>query len=100
MPLYRRLPKRGFKPIKKNLIAIFNINNLQKFIDSKKINNSETIDLNLLKKLKLVNKGIKKIKILGNGQIKDKINLEVDFMSKSVKDKLSKNGSTVKIKNT
>ena len=99
MPLYRRLPKRGFKPIKKNLIAIFNINNLQKFIDSKKINNSETIDLNLLKKLKLVNKGIKKIKILGNGQIKDKINLEVDFISKSVKDKLSKSGSTVKVKN-
>ena len=99
MPLYRRLPKRGFKPIKKNLIAIFNIENIQKFIDSKKINSSEKIDLNLLKKLKLINKGTKKIKILGNGQIKDKINLEVDFISKSVKDKLSKNGSTVKIKN-
>jgi len=99
MPLYRRLPKRGFKPIKKNPIAIFNIENIQKFIDSKKINSSEKIDLNLLKKLKLINKGTKKIKILGNGQIKDKINLEVDFISKSVKDKLSKNGSTVKIKN-
>ena len=99
MPLYRRLPKRGFKPIKKNSIAIFNIENIQKFIDSKKINSSEKIDLNLLKKLKLINKGSKKIKILGNGQIKDKINLEVDFISKSVKDKLSKNGSTVKIKN-
>tara|TARA_S200000501_G_scaffold26968_1_gene23210 strand:+ start:284 stop:754 length:471 start_codon:yes stop_codon:yes gene_type:complete len=100
MPLYRRLPKRGFKPIKKNPIAIFNIENIQKFIDSKKINSSEKIDLNLLKKLKLINKGTKKIKVLGNGQIKDKINLEVDFISKSVKDKLSKNGSTVKIKNT
>ena len=90
-------------PIRKLLIlvsyAIFNINNIQKFIDSKKINSSEKIDLNLLKKLKLINKGTKKIKILGNGQIKDKINLEVDFISKSVKDKLSKNGSTVKIKN-
>ena len=99
MPLYRRLPKRGFKPIKKKSIAILNIENIQKFIDSKKINNSVIIDLNLLKKLKLVNKGIKKIKILGNGQIKDKINLEVDFISKSVKDKLSKSGSTVKVKN-
>ena len=99
MPLYRRLPKRGFKPIKKNPIVIFNIENIQKFIDSKKINSSEKIDLNLLKKLKLINKGTKKIKVLGNGQIKDKINLEVDFISKSVKDKLSKNGSTVKIKN-
>ena len=99
MPLYRRLPKRGFKTIKKNLIVTFNIENIQKFIDAKKINNSEVIDLNLLKKLKLVNKRIKKLKILGNGQIKDKINLEVDFISKSVKDKLSKNGSTIKIKN-
>ena len=99
MPLYRRLPKRGFKTIKKNLIVTFNIENIQKFINAKKINNSEVIDLNLLKKLKLVNKRIKKLKILGNGQIKDKINLEVDFISKSVKDKLSKNGSTIKIKN-
>ena len=99
MPLYRRLPKRGFKTIKKNLIVTLNIENIQNFIDAKKINNSEVIDLNLLKKLKLVNKRIKKLKILGNGQIKDKINLEVDFISKSVRDKLSKNGSTIKIKN-
>ena len=99
MPLYRRLPKRGFNPIKKNEIAIFNIQNIQKFIDTKKIKISEKIDLNLLKKLKLVNKKIQKIKLLGNGELKEKINLEVDFISKSVKDKLSKNGSTVKIKN-
>ena len=100
MPLYRRLPKRGFKPIKSNLIAIFNIEKIQKFIDAKKIKNSDKIDLDLLKKLKLVNKGAKKVKILGNGEIKDKINLEIDFISKSAKDKLSKNGSTIKIKNT
>ena len=99
MPLYRRLPKRGFNPIKKNEIAIFNIQNIQKFIDTKKIKSSEKIDLNLLKKLKLVNKKIQKIKLLGNGELKEKINLEVDFISKSVKDKLSKNGSTIKIKN-
>ena len=49
--------------------------------------------------MKLVNKKIQKIKLLGNGELKEKINLEVDFISKSVKDKLSKNGSTVKIKN-
>ena len=100
MPLYRRLPKRGFRPIKSNSIAIFSIEKIQKLIDAKKINNSDKIDLDLLKKLKLVNKGTKKVKILGNGEIKDKINLEVDFISKSVKNKLSKNGSTVKIKNT
>ena len=99
MPLYRRLPKRGFNPIKKNPVAIFNIEKIQKFIDAKKIKNSDKIDILLLKKLKLVGKKTKKIKILGNGELKGKINLEVDFISKSVKDKLSKNGSTVKIKN-
>ncbi len=98
MPLYRRLPKRGFNPIKKDFIISFNIEKIQKLIDTKKIKNSDKINLALLKKLKIVNKKIKKIKILGNGEIKDKIDLEVDFISKSVKEKLSKNGSTVKIK--
>ena len=99
MPLYRRLPKRGFNPIKKNKIATLNIQKIQKFIDTKKIKSSEKIDINLLKKLKLVNKKTQKIKVLGSGDLKDKIILEVDFVSKSAKDKLSKNGSTVKIKN-
>ncbi len=99
MPLYRRLPKRGFNPIKNNIVAVLNLENIQKLIDTKKIKNSDKIDLSLLKKLKLINKKIKKIKILGNGELKDKVNLEVDFISKSVKDKLSKNGSTIKIKN-
>ena len=99
MPLYRRLPKRGFNPIKNNIVAVLNLENIQKLIETKKIKNSDKIDLSLLKKLKLINKKIKKIKILGNGDLKDKVNLEVDFISKSVKDKLSKNGSTIKIKN-
>ena len=99
MPLYRRLPKRGFNPIKKNKIATLNIQKIQKFIDTKKIKSSEKIDINLLKKVKLVNKKTQKIKLLGGGDLKDKIILEVDFVSKSAKDKLSKNGSTVKIKN-
>ena len=99
MPLYRRLPKRGFNPIKNNIVAVLNLENIQKLIDTKKIKNSDKIDLSLLKKLKLINKKIKKIKILGNGDLKDKVNLEVDFISKSVKDKLTKNGSTIKIKN-
>ncbi len=99
MPLYRRLPKRGFNSFKNSSIAIINIDNIQKFIDTKKIKSSDKIDITLLKKLKLVNNKIRKIKILGNGNLKDKINLEVDFISKSAEDKLSKNGSTIKIKN-
>ena len=97
MPLYRRLPKRGFNPIKKIDVAKINIGKIQFFIDNKKIKNSEKINLDLMKKIKLVSRKFNKIKILGNGVLKDKIDIEVDFLSKSVKEKLDKTGSTVKI---
>ena len=98
MPLYRRLPKRGFNPIKSIDIAKINIGNIQSHIDNKKIKSSETINIELLKKNKLINKNSQKVKILGSGDLKDKIILEVDFISKSVKAKLDKTGSTLKIK--
>ena len=98
MPLYRRLPKRGFNPIKSIDIAKINIGNIQSHIDNKKIKASETINIELLKKNKLINKNSQKEKILGSGDLKDKIILEVDFISKSVKAKLDKTGSTLKIK--
>ena len=98
MPLYRRLPKRGFNPIKSIDIAKINIGNIQSHIDNKTIKSSETINIELLKKNKLINKNSQKVKILGSGDLKDKIILEVDFISKSVKAKLDKTGSTLKIK--
>ena len=100
MPLYRRLPKRGFNPIKDTKIVKLNLYNIQSMIDKKKINVSDKINIDLLKKLKIFNKKIKKIKILGKGELKDKVTLEVDYISNSVKEKLSKNGSTIKLKNS
>jgi len=97
MPLYRRLPKRGFNPIKKTDVAKFNVGKIQSLIDSKKIKANEKINLDSLKKLKLISKKYNKIKILGNGDLKDKIDVEVNFISKSVKGKLDKTGSAVKI---
>ena len=52
----------------------------------------------MLKKTKLISNNCLKLKILGNGELKDKITLEVDFISKSVKDKLDKTDSILKIK--
>ena len=66
----------------------------------KKINVSDKINIDLLKKIKIFNKKINKIKILGKGELKDKVTLEVDYISNSVKEKLSKNGSTIKLKNS
>jgi len=98
MPLYRRLPKRGFNPIKSPEVGKINIGKIQSLLDKKKKKNSETINLSLLKKSKLISNNCLKLKILGNGELKDKITLEVDFISKSVKDKLDKTGSILKIK--
>ena len=98
MPLYRRLPKRGFNPIGKKQIAILNLNKIQTYIDKKNINSSDIINTELLKKLNLINKNSKKLKILGSGEIKDKINIEADLASKSAVEKLEKIGGSIQLK--
>ena len=98
MPLYRRLPKRGFNPLKKEKIAILNLDRIQKFIENKKISQDSKIDIETLKKANIVNKSFNKIKILGSGDIKNKINLNVDFISESAKKKLEKAGGTITLK--
>ena len=98
MPLYRRLPKRGFNPINKVKIAKINLEKIQTFIEQKTISPSETIDIKLLKKLKIINKNSQKLKILGTGEIKVKINVEADLISKSAKEKLEKIGGSILIK--
>ena len=98
MPLYRRLPKRGFNPIEKKNIAILNLNKIQSFIDKKNVKTSEILNSNLLKKLKLINKRSSKLKILGSGEIKNKINIEADLASKSAINKLEKIGGSIQIK--
>jgi large subunit ribosomal protein L15 len=74
MPLYRRLPKRGFKAIN-NKIAVINLSSLQKFHDEKRINFKDLIDLKILKEKKIINKKFEKLKILGSGEIKDKLEM-------------------------
>ena len=98
MPLYRRLPKRGFNPISRNNIAILNLDKIQSYIDKKNIKTSDILNSDLLKKLKLINKNSIKLKILGSGIIKDKINIEADLASKSAVEKLEKIGGSIQLK--
>ena len=98
MPLYRRLPKRGFNPISRVNIAIMNLEKIQSFINEKTINPSDTINMELLKKLKLINKNSQKLKILGTGDIKDKVSIEADLISKAAVVKLEKAGGTIQLK--
>ena len=95
MPLYRRLPKRGFNSFKKKGYVLLNIGQIQKFIDSKKINVENTINIEELKKNNLIKKKSNSIKVLGNGELKDKIKIETNLISKSAKDKIEKIGGSI-----
>ena len=98
MPLYRRLPKRGFNPLRNQHIAILNLEKIQSLIDKKTIKSSDIINSELLKKLKIINKNSTKLKILGFGDIKDKINIEANMATKSAVEKLEKIGGSIQLK--
>ena len=97
MPLYRRLPKRGFKPISRKKVAIINISDIENFIKNKKIRAQEEINIKNLIEKKLINKNYKKLKILGNGEINEKLKIKVDFISKSAKSKIEKVGGIINL---
>ena len=99
MPLYRRLPKRGFNPVNKNDIAVINLGDLQNLIDNKKIKADEKININTFKKSKLFRKSINKFKFLSNGDFNSKIDIEVYYSSKIAKEKIEKAGGQITVKN-
>jgi large subunit ribosomal protein L15 len=96
MPLYRRLPKRGFKSIvnKKN-IAIINLSRIQEIITKQKDILNNKINLTNLQKSKLLSKKHRKLKLLGTGDLKQKFDIEVNSISKSAKEKIEKLGGKV-----
>ena len=100
MPLFRRLPKRGFNPISNSKIATLNLDKLQVLVEKNIVKTENTINLDFLIKNKLIKKTFNKLKILGNGDLKTKLNIEADFISKSAKSKLDKIGCTVSVKKT
>jgi len=95
MPLYRRLPKRGFKSTKSKDIALINLSKIQDTINKKKILLNTIINLQNLQKLNLINNKYRKLKLLGSGDIKNKFDVEVNFISKSAKEKVEKTGGKV-----
>ena len=97
MPLYRRLPKRGFKSLKKKLIAILNLSKIQNIIDTPKNQIKSSLDLKILKEKKLINKKFQKLKILGNGEIKKNIEISAHFASKQALAKMEKVGGKISI---
>ena len=97
MPLYRRLPKRGFKSLKNDVVAIINLSKIQSIIDKQKKEIKGNLDLKILKDNNLVNKKFKKLKILGSGEIKKNIEISAHFASKQALAKIEKAGGKISI---
>ena len=97
MPLYRRLPKRGFKRLFKDEIAILNLSKIQTMIDKNSNNLKNNIDINILKEKKLINKKYLKLKILGSGEIKSNIDITAHFASKQALEKIAKIGGKINL---
>ena len=99
MPLYRRLPIRGFNNFnfKKNFVTI-NLTQLQNMIDNKKLKKSETITLSVLQQAGFTKKTFDGLKVLGSGEVTDKISIDVQGISKSAQDKIEKAGGKVNVK--
>ena len=98
MPLYRRLPKRGFKSFAEKDTALINLSKLQYFAENKKILPNSLINLNFLQKSKIINKKYKKLKLLGGGDLKFKLDIEVNSISDSAKKKIEKLGGKILLK--
>ncbi len=97
MPLYRRLPKRGFKSQKRNNIAVLNLNKIQSMLDKKDNNLKNNLDIKILKEKKLINKKYSKLKILGTGDIKNTIAITAHFASKQALQKIEKAGGKLSL---
>ena len=97
MPLYRRLPKRGFKSFKKDNTAILNLSKIQNMLEKSSNDIKSTLDLKILKDKNLINKKFLKLKILGSGEIKKNIVISAHFASKQALTKVEKAGGKINI---
>ena len=97
MPLYRRLPKRGFKTIKKGSVAVLNLSRIQQMLDKSKNELKSSLDIKILKDKKLINKRFSKLKILGTGVIKKNIEISAHYASKQALAKIEKAGGKISL---
>ena len=97
MPLYRRLPKRGFKSFKKEKLAILNLSNIQKIFDKVGNNLKSVLDLKTLKDRNIVDKKTVQLKILGTGDLKKSIEITANFASKKATEKIEKVGGKLSL---
>lgn len=91
MPLQRRIPKRGFKPLDKTYFQLVNVLSLDRF------ENGQTVDSALLKKAGLIKHESQPVKILGTGDLSKKLTVKANAFSKSAQEKITKAGGEAAI---
>ena len=97
MPLYQRLPKRGFNKPNRKAFAVVNLGILQKFIDDKKIDASAPITEDALVASGLVRRKLDGVRILAKGDFSAKVELQVTGASKSAVEAVEKAGGTLTV---
>src|SRR5438132_7886644 len=97
MPLHRRLPKRGFNNVFRLEFAEVNLDRLQQAIDAKHLDANEIVNAASLVKARVIRRAKDGVRLLGRGEIKAKLNIEVHGASKSAIAAVEKAGGTIKI---
>ena len=97
MPLYRRLPKRGFKSQNIKNCAILNLSKIQSMFDKNQNKLTKSLDLKILKEKKLINRKFLKLKILGKGEIKNSVEITANYASKQALEKIEKAGGKISL---
>jgi large subunit ribosomal protein L15 len=95
MPLYRRLPKRGFVNIFSKKFTVVSIGRIQAAIDAGKLDPKKTIDMAALKIAGIVNRPLDGVRILGDGELTSKVTISVAGASKAAVDKIQKAGGSI-----
>ena len=98
MPLYRRLPKRGFKNPFSKVFSEINLGKLQVAIDAGKIDSKKDINYKILQQAGIVSKSKDGLKLLGKGDLKTKVIIEVSGVSKAAAAAVEKAGGKVVVK--
>ncbi len=97
MPLYRRLPKRGFKKFKRKKVAILNLSKIQNIFEKSNKDLKNVLNLKTLKEKKLISKKFLQLKILGTGDLKKSIEITANFASKKASEKIEKAGGKISL---
>ncbi len=95
MPIYRRLPKRGFKNPTRREYAELNLDRLQQAIDAGKLDPARPIDADLLVKARVLRRALDGVRLLGRGELKQAVTIEVTGASRSAVEAVEKAGGKV-----